>query len=330
MNKQISGKILTGDALTKLRTLPDQYVNTWITSPPYWGLRNYGVDGQLGMEHTPEEYVEKMVEVFREARRTLTDDGTLWLNLGDTWMGGKGSNGASQAYRERHPDKTFINEKALVATAPGEIGPNDRPHPFLKAKDMVGIPWRVAFALQMDGWYLRQDIVWSKPNPMPEPTKDRCVKAHEYIFLLSKSRKYYFDYEAIQEPAVYSGIAGMDGTGFKDPVEHKGKHSKAGMLRKRKQYKYMDTGMRNKRSVWECPTKPYPGAHYATFPPELIEDCVKAGCPADGRVGDMFFGTGTTGFVAQAQGRNWIGIELNPESVKLAQDRMIQGFNLFL
>lgn len=326
----MKNSIIMGDALTELKKLPDESVDCWITSPPYWGLRDYGVDGQLGMEHTPEAYVHNMVDVFREARRVLKKEGTLWLNLGDTYMGGKGSNGASQAYRERHPEKTFINQKALVATAPGIIRPNDRPHPFLKAKDLVGIPWRVAFALQADGWYLRQDIIWSKPNPMPEPTKDRCVKSHEYIFLLSKSRTYYFDYEAIQEAAVYSGVAGMDGTGFKDPVEHKGKHSKAGMLRKRKQYKYMDTGKRNKRSVWECPTEPYPGAHYATFPRNLMVDAILAGCPVGGTVGDMFGGTGTTADVAHGQGRDFLIIELAPEHIKQIKERLTKGGTLFL
>lgn len=330
MNSKTEGlknRIIEGDALTELRKLPDESVYCWITSPPYWALRNYGIDGQMGMEETPEEYVEKMVAVFREARRVLHKRGTLWLNLGDTYIGGKGANGASQAY-SRHAD--YINKEALINTAPGQFRPNDRPHPFLKAKQMVGIPWRVAFALQADGWNLRQDIIWAKPNPMPEPTKDRCVKAHEYIFLFSKSRKYHFDYKAIQEPAVHSGIAGMDGTGFKDPVKHKGKHSKAGMLAARKQYKYLDNGLRNKRSVWECPTKPYPGAHYATFPPELIEDAVKAGCPPGEIVGDMFIGTGTTGAVALGQGRNFLGIELDPRSIKQAKERLINGFNMFL
>jgi DNA modification methylase len=328
MDSKPLNRIIQGDALAELKKLPDGSVNCWVTSPPYWALRNYNnMPGQYGMEGTPEAYVMNMVDVFAEARRVLTDDGTLWLNLGDTYIGGKGANGASVAY-SRHAN--CINKKALVNTAPGEFRPNDRPHPYLKPKDLVGIPWRVAFALQTDGWFLRQDIIWSKPNPMPEPTKDRCVKAHEYIFLLSKSRKYYFDYESIQEPAVYTDIAGLDGTGFKDPVRFNGKHSKAGMLRNRKQYKYLDTGKRNKRSVWECPTEPYPGSHYATFPRHLMEDAIKAGCPPGGVVGDMFFGTGTTGDVAHGQGKYFLGIDLDPESIRQAKERLQKRGGLFL
>ena len=291
-----------------------------VTSPPYWGLRDYGVDNQLGLEETPEEFVENLVKVFREVRRVLKNDGTVWLNLGDSYSGsGKGTAGnLGKKYNERH-----LEHKT------GGIIPKG-----LKPKDLVGIPWRVAFALQSDGWYLRQDIIWHKPNPMPESVTDRCTKAHEYIFLLSKSAKYFYDADAISEKAKYYNITGMDATGYKDAYSFNGKHKNlmdrgqnihSMHVKRSKGEGEPDTeGKRNKRSVWKINTKPYKEAHFATFPEELPTLCIKAGSKKEDVVLDPFFGSGTTGWVAQRLGRAWIGIELNPEYIKIAEKRFIQ------
>ena len=262
--------ILHGDCLEKLKTLADSSVDCVVTSPPYWGLRDYGVPGQLGLEATPEEYVARMVEVFREVRRVLKPEGTLWLNLGDSYG---------------------------------------------KVKQLVGIPWRVAFALQADGWYLRQDIIWHKPNPMPESVRDRCTKAHEYIFLLSKSPKYFFDVDAIREPCVSDHPAGN-----KVRMGSRGRIGREGWALD--DSRSIPADGRNKRSVWTVTPKPFKGAHFATFPPDLVEPCILAGCPAGGVVLDPFFGAGTTGIVAQRHERKWIGIELNAEYVAIAQSRL--------
>lgn len=294
-----------------------------ITSPPYWALRNYGIAGQLGMEKTPEEYVANMVQVFRHAREALRDDGTLWLNLGDTYIGGKGANGASAAY-SRHTD--YINKKALVNTAPGEFRPNDRPHPFLKPKDLVGIPWRVALALQADGWYLRQDIVWNKSNAMPEPVTDRCNKSHEYIFLLSKCRKYYFDWKAIREPAVSDHGSG---NGFQRDARLSFKNPDGTNRGNAEPWKGVG-GMRNKRSVWTHGVAHGQETNNAVFPAGLIRDCIKAGCPAGGTVGDPFMGRGTTALAARAEDRNYIGLELNPADIKKAETRLKNKLGLFI
>tara|TARA_R100001463_G_scaffold43278_1_gene90366 strand:+ start:207 stop:1370 length:1164 start_codon:yes stop_codon:yes gene_type:complete len=245
-------KILQGNCLDKLKELPDQSVNTCITSPPYWGLRDYGEGEQLGMEDTPEEFVNNMVEVFREVKRVLRDDGTVWLNLGDSYSSGGRTTTTNQSLR---------GDKDYGVTRP-------KPSKGIKPKDLIGIPWRVAFALQQDGWYLRQDIIWHKPNPMPESVKDRCTKAHEYIFLLSKSPKYYFDNEAIKEDAKFP-----DG-----PNTPKSIKAVDGVYSKNLQ-KIGANPKRNKRSVWTVTTKPFKGAHFATFPMDLIEPCVLAGCP---------------------------------------------------
>lgn len=314
-----------GHALDQLRLMPDKSVHCIVTSPPYWGLRNYGVDQQLGMENTPEGYIQSMLDVFMEAHRVLRNDGTFFLNLGDTYMGGKGQNGASQAYRERHPGIKVINQKALINTAPGVIRPNDRPHKVIKPKELVGIPWRMAIALSAAGWFLRQDIIWHKPNPMPESIKDRCTKSHEYIFMFSKGRKYYFDAAAIQEKAIYGGgtQAGMDRTGFKDPRKFNGKHrTQSTILNPRQDYAGVDNGFRNKRSVWTIPLIPFKAAHFATFPEKLPQYCILAGCPVGGTVLDMFSGAGTTALVARLLGRNFYGIELNPKYIKIADRRL--------
>ena len=312
--------IYQGDVIDRLKDLNDGSVQCVVTSPPYWGLRDYGVDNQLGLEETPEEFVENLVKVFREVRRVLKNDGTVWLNLGDSYSGsGKGTAGnLGKKYNERH-----LEHKT------GGIIPKG-----LKPKDLVGIPWRVAFALQSDGWYLRQDIKWHKPNPMPESVTDRCTKAHEYIFLLSKSAKYFYDADAISEKAKYYNITGMDATGYKDAYSFNGKHKNlmdrgqnihSMHVKRSKGEGEPDTeGKRNKRSVWKINTKPYKEAHFATFPEELPTLCIKAGSKKEDVVLDPFFGSGTTGWVAQRLGRAWIGIELNPEYIKIAEKRFIQ------
>ena len=324
--------ILIGDVRQKLKELPDKSVHCCVTSPPYWGLRDYGEDGQIGMEDTPEQFVANMIQVFREVWRVLRDDGTLWLNLGDSYAGsGKGRNPDGTVHVSAMIAKQGSSAGTVMGNVKGGIVPDG-----LKPKDLVGIPWRVAFALQAEGWYLRQDIIWHKPNPMPESVTDRCTKSHEYIFLLSKSRQYYFDNEAIKEPAKYpfddrasraDSRAGtsMNSVGGKTGIRFGGnkygdsddpKHAtKSGN-------EYEATGKRNKRDVWTVTTRPFKGAHFATFPPQLIEPCILAGCPPDGTVLDPFFGAGTTGLVAQQHGRNWIGCELNPEYAEMAAKRI--------
>lgn len=304
-----------GDCLKILHTLPDCSVHCCITSPPYYGLRDYGVPGQIGLEPTPEEYVSRMVNVFREVRRVLRDDGTLWLNLGDSYAATtKGSSGKGD--KQRSNAGTLLEDRRWAVPE------------GLKPKDLIGIPWRVAFALQADGYYLRQDIIWQKPGPMPESVKDRCTKAHEYLFLLSKSTRYYFDAEAIKEPASESSggrqNAAKRGTfdysehSFKDTADVGRGPRNSGL------YTSPHTGTRNKRSVWTVSTRPYKGAHFATFPPKLIEPCVLAGCPVGGVVLDPFFGSGTTGAVAVQNGRGYVGIELNPAYIELAKARIAE------
>ena len=346
-------EIKQGDCLDVLKTLPSESVNCCITSPPYWGLRDYGTgewmggdsacshkrdskqseltqtghrnlegavgdgiykdkckrcgaerkDRQIGLELTPESYVQKMVDVFREVKRVLRNDGTLWLNLGDSYSGsGKGPAG-NLGGDERH-----LEEKHTKIIPEG-----------LKQKDLVGIPWRVAFALQADGWYLRQDIIWHKPNPMPESVTDRCTKAHEYIFLMSKNPNYYLDNKAIQEPCTTQ--EGRPSAIVRDRVY--GYNSKQAALgRARGGEETPEPATRNKRSVWSVTVKPYKEAHFATFPKELIEPCVLAGCPKDGTILDPFGGSGTTAEIAIENGRNALLIELNPEYIELAKTRI--------
>ena len=304
-------QLLLGDSLTLLKTLPDQSVQTCVTSPPYWRLRDYGIDGQLGLEATPEEYTRRMVEVFREVRRVLRDDGTLWLNLGDSYAGSNyGRNDDCTG------DGLGLNPKERYrGQAPG-LPANVRP------KNLIGIPWRIAFALQADGWYLRQDIIWHKPNPLPESVKDRCAKAHEYIFLFSKSRRYYFDNEAISEPIAEStrrrAQSRYEGRKTKSDVYGMGA---ASIIREHRNVR-AGKCMRNKRSVWTVTTQSYKGAHFATYPPDLIRSCILAGAPTQHTVLDPFMGSGTTGYVALSLRRNFIGIELNPEYVALAKERI--------
>ena len=293
-------EIKQGDCLDVLKTLQSESINCCITSPPYWGLRDYGTGKlQIGLELTPQEYIEKIVLVFREVKRVLRNDGTLWLNLGDSYSGsGKGPAG-NLGGDERH-----LEEKHTKIIPEG-----------LKQKDLVGIPWRVAFALQADGWYLRQDIIWHKPNPMPESVTDRCTKAHEYLFLLSKSERYYFDNEAIKEPSVK-----FENEGRRPRTQPNG--LRADEAKSEGGFQFQVTETRNRRSVWTVATKPYSGAHFATFPKELIEPCVLAGCPKDGTILDPFGGSGTTAEVAIENGRNALLIELNPEYIELAKTRI--------
>jgi DNA modification methylase len=311
--------ILIGDVRERLKELPDQSVNCCVTSPPYWGLRDYGNDGQIGLEQDPDDFVTELVSVFREVRRVLRDDGTLWVNIGDSYAGsGKG----------RNPDGT-VHVSALIAkqgtsagTIMGDVFSGVVPN-GTKPKDLIGIPWLLAFALRADGWYLRQDIIWHKPNPMPESVRDRCTKAHEYIFLLSKSRQYYFDSDAMKEPSSDLGKTKIRFGGNKYGDSDDPKHAtKSGN-------EYVDSGFRNKRSVWSVTTSRFRGAHFATFPPALIEPCILAGSPRGGVVLDPFFGAGTTGLVAQRHDRKWIGCELNPEYAAIAQKRIESESNLF-
>lgn len=303
--------IVRGDALESLAAFPDQSVNCCVTSPPYFGLRDYGMAGQMGLESTPQEYVDSMVNLFRDVRRVLRDDGTLWLNLGDSYFSTtKGSGGSNPATSPKQAWKGAENGQAFTPIKLSAGASNCKP------KDLIGIPWRVAFALQADGWYLRQDIIWAKPNPMPESVRDRCTKSHEYIFLLAKSEKYYFDAKAIQEPAAWERWGDQKNT--KTLV---GAANLAGNKTKA-ELQALGGGVKNKRDVWTITTKPYKDAHFATFPPDLIEPCILAGCPEGGVVLDPFGGSGTTGMVAQRHARRAVLLELNPAYVDLAVKRI--------
>lgn len=339
-------KILFGDCREIMYELIQNQVKvqTCVTSPPYFGLRDYGVNGQLGLENTVNEYVQNMVQVFRLVRDLLTDDGTLWLNLGDSYAGsGRGMT------------RTGLNDGKNPKTKGLILPKQNATQSNLKPKDLIGIPWKVAFALQEDGWYLRQDIIWHKPNPMPESITDRCTKAHEYIFLLSKSRKYYFDYESIKEPVAESSLKRLNQNVETQKGSHRviGKHNspmKAVFSRssrdsfKRKNskraviYPHQSMGThrddrsesnydlltRNKRSVWNVSTKPYKGAHFATFPMDLIEPCILAGSRVNDVVLDPFMGSGTTAAVAKKLQRQYLGCELNPQYELLQRERLSQ------
>lgn len=331
--------ILEGDWNERLRELPDGSVDTVVTSPPYWGLRDYGVTVQLGLEKTPEEYVERLVSGFRDVWRVLKDEGTIWVNLGDCYAsGGRGGGMAGP-----NGEKQRSNEGALLVPKRAPEG--------LKDKDLVGIPWRVAFALQADGWYLRSDIIWSKPNPMPESVTDRPTKAHEYIFLLSKRAKYYYDHEAIKDPPSPDLIKqiedGYNGSAVKDYLKASVQDASATKGRiiqgyrkridKQRGHGRRHSGFndkwdaltpaeqaacgRNKRDVWSVAPANYEDAHFATFPPDLIKPCILAGCPVGGTVLDPFGGSGTTGMVALGYGRKAILIELNPEYCRMIRQR---------
>jgi len=343
--------ILQGNVNDKLKEIEADSIQCVVTSPPYWGLRDYGtasweggdencqhieprqvrgkntakqrsnnqgeggstweicqhcgakrIDQQIGLEKTPEEYVENMVKVFREIKRVLRDDGTLWLNLGDSYNGSSSKGGIGIVNTKKYHDTCDTNHRRNAKN--------------LKQKDLIGIPWRVAFALQADGWYLRQDIIWHKPNPMPESVTDRCTKSHEYIFLLSKSAKYFYDNDAIAEKTLTMDNSDRDRDLTKlNNTNGQPRHGG---------FQHNQYQTRNKRSVWTINTKPYKDAHFAVFPPKLPELCIKAGSSEGDVILDPFFGSGTTGWVAQRLGRKWIGIELNPEYIKIAEKRFIQ------
>lgn len=371
-------RLLTGDCRSILPTLPAQSVHCCVTSPPYFGLRDYGtatweggdaecdhlempcgmsakntlgpngflpdtnaanvgralqfrhkcqkcgatrIDSQIGLEPSPQAYVEQLVAVFREVRRVLRDDGTLWLNLGDSYAGGGNYRGISS--ESTLTEKQRSNRGATgVSQVLGARGKDTG----LKDKDLIGIPWRVALALQADGWYLRQDIIWAKPNPMPESVTDRCTKAHEYIFLLSKNARYYYDADAIAEDAT-KPVGSNGNFGNKDSAARLVSNL-TGNMKPGAQYLTKET--RNKRSVWEIATQPYSEAHFATFPPALIEPCILAGCPKDGTVLDPFSGAGTTGLVADRLNRNALLIELNPQYSAMGQTRIHDDAPLFV
>lgn len=324
MTAHYSDDVLTlhhGDALTVAREIADCSVRTIVTSPPYFGLRDYGEDGQLGGEGSVGEYVRHMVDLFAELRRVLADDGTLWLNLGDTYSGsGKGvwgDSAATEAARNRVKE-TYIPTRDQAPLA-GKVFDG------LPAKNLIGIPWRVAFALQEDGWILRSDIIWHKPNPMPESVKDRPTKAHEYVFLFAKSPRYYYDATAIQEPAK-TGFNGSDFHTGKTAEHQLGRASQQPRFGGNKQNgghtysgnEYAPNGLANKRSVWSVATVPFPGSHFAVYPPELIRPCILAGSRPGDTVLDPFSGSGTTGMVALQEGRKYVGIDLNAEYLDLS------------
>jgi DNA modification methylase len=303
-------KIEFGDCRETMRRWASEgvKVQTCVTSPPYFGLRDYGHDGQIGLEETPDQYIEAMVEVFSCVKNILADDGTLWLNIGDSYAGNN-----SQASNNGRAG--FGNARERVVNRTGE---------GLKTKDLIGIPWMLAFALRADGWYLRQDIIWHKPNPMPESVTDRCTKAHEYIFLMSKSQKYYYDRESVREEIkeTTNGKAGVRRSGDSKTRsrEHWGiPHNPENVI-----VEYDEIKGANKRSVWSIPTKPYEGAHFAVFPTDLIEPCILAGAPVGGVVLDPFMGSGTTAQVAQSLGRQYLGCELNSEYAPLQKKRLAQ------
>ena len=389
--------VYLGDALEVIRTFPDESIDCVVTSPPYYGLRDYGtgrweggdpncdheaarrktrfdykldekqasskgtdvksyekvcpicgavrVDEQIGLEETPEEYIQKLVDLFREIRRTLKKEGTVWINIGDSYWGG----GWRGAPLNEHSGEI---QKGHKGTHCGESMPNLKGYVNgYKPKDLIGIPWMLAFALRADGWYLRQDIIWHKPNPMPESVTDRCTKSHEYIFLLSKSKDYYFDYEAIQEPAVTCEDRPMGivrereldyNTKRKNNPEaylsaprtkncqYDGQAPNSMHLRREMGMKDVQYTVRNKRDVWSVCVKPNRETHFATYPEELIAPCIKAGCPENGVVLDCFMGSGTTGIVARKLNRNFVGTELNPEYRQMAERRIFnEGENLF-
>jgi DNA modification methylase len=306
--------ILLGNNIETLKTLPDNFVNCCVTSPPYYGLRNYETEGQIGLEETPDEYIKKLVDVFREVKRVLRDDGTLWVNIGDSYCCiGTGSS--------TQKSSTLGGGKATQIEAGKR--PCKKPNGDIKSKDLIGIPWMLAFALRSDGWFLRQDIIWHKTNPMPESVIDRCTKSHEYIFLLSKSPRYYFDGNAIKEKAVTShNIRDKKAEGYHADYP-RGNRFSAGVR------EYGSDGMRTKRDVWTVSTKPYSGAHFAVFPQELILPCILSGCPENGIVLDPFMGSGTTALVAVKNFRNYIGCEINPDYVKIAEQRIADERGLF-
>lgn len=347
-------RIINIDALEGVRSLPDESINCCVTSPPYWGLRDYKVRGQLGQEKTPEEFIDKLVAIFHEINRAMTDDGNLYVNIGDSYAAPGKKRSMEQAIKN-----STLN--GSLATQCQSLTQQSKIVSGLKPKDMVGIPWMLAFALRADGWYLREDIIWAKRNAMPESVTDRCTRSHEHIFHLTKSPRYYYDQDAIKEPAIYD----VDGTGtkarkarqkddnktiptqeragirqFKDASKMNGKHSEKQRGHSRRHAGFNDrwdkmshveqcTGMRNKRDVWHIAPAQFPEAHFATFPEEIPDLCIRAGCPVDGIVLDPFMGAGTTALVARKRNRNYIGFELNPEYIAIAERRIANELGMF-
>lgn len=353
--------IINSDCLDALRTMPDESVNCCVTSPPYYGLRDYGHAGQIGLEQTPDEFIQKLVDVFDEVRRVLRKDGTLWVNMGDSYAGSNAVFGDTKTKNKGNESSRIKKDRSarsvrahmpITSDIPVDNTTNNCSGSvvFRKPKDLIGIPWMLAFALRKSGWYLRQDIIWHKPNPMPESVTDRCTKSHEYIFLLSKSAKYWYDAYAIKTPIADASVQRLlqdvesqngsgrvpgktngnmkavkayahRGEGDKKLTGHSGNYDANGNL--------IGDGMANKKSVWTVTTKPYSEAHFATYPEDLIVDCIKAGCPEGGIVLDPFMGAGTTALVARKLNRNYIGIELNPEYIRIAQNRLQTELGIF-
>ena len=314
----MSVRIINADVLDGLRSLPDESVQCVVTSPPYWGLRDYGCEGQIGLEATPQAFIARLVDVFREVRRVLRKDGTCWVNLGDSYAAADRNLGRNDAGR----NFTGGGGNKAGSGNPGKQGAIRVGMGGLKPKDLVGIPWRFAFAAQEDGWWLRQDIIWSKPNPMPESVQDRCTKAHEYVFLLTKAERYFYDAEAIAEAALQPvGAAAFVA-----------QHKQAGLCRHLASSTLgtnQGAATRNKRSVWSISTQPFEEAHFATMPPELAETCIKAGSKPGDTVLDPFSGAGTTALVADRLQRNAIGIELNPEYAEMSRRRLSRDAGMF-
>lgn len=343
-------KCINLDAIEGLKQLETGSVNCCVTSPPYYGLRDYGVAGQIGLESTPEEYISRMVGIFREVWRALRDDGTLWINIGDSYYHTQSNNGG---YSEKSTLSGFTNPNTKGRIA-NESGKTVRLNmQGIRPKDLIGIPWMLAFALRADGWYLRQDIIWAKPNPMPESVRDRCTKSHEYIFLFSKSPHYYFDAESIAEPVtestkkrLHQDIEHQEGSS-RVPGKTNGTMKAVAPRYGGKKYTenpdtffrtksgnaYEFHERRNKRDVWTVSTRPFKEAHFATFPPELIKPCILAGCPEGGTVLDPFMGSGTTLVTANELNRNCIGFDINPEYCAMSNERRFQAMaqqSLFL
>lgn len=326
--------IYCGNSADILKTMPADSVNCCVTSPPYYGMRDYGCDQQIGLEYSPEEYIGKLADVFDEVKRVLRNDGTLWVNIGDSYAGsGKGA-ANYPASSSGYMQKTNHGSLSIKGTKPYRGGD-------IKSRDLIGIPWMLAFELRKRGWYLRQDIIWAKPNPMPESVKNRCTKSHEYIFLLSKSPRYYYDAEAISEPVADSSVKryaqnialqkgsyayGKKNGNMKAVMPRYGgkKYSENPdvFFRTKSGSAYEFRPKRNKRDVWTISTKPYKGAHFATFPEDLITPCILAGCPEGGIVLDPFCGTSTVGVVCYRFNREYIGIDINQEYCHLSEERL--------
>jgi DNA modification methylase len=317
----MKAEILVGDVRSRLAEIPDKSVQCVVTSPPYWGLRDYGNDGQIGLEQTPQEYITEMVSVFREVWRVLSDDGVLWLNLGDSYASFRDGKAIPDTARGENKG-TLVPKGSAANRMAGSFATTN-----IKHKDLVGIPWRVAFALQDDGWYLRQDIIWAKPNPMPESVRDRCTKSHEYIFMLTKSSRYFFDNEAIKELSVSYNPKHQQKSTINNIV---GNMSDRGVTRTTeglnlKTQAEKTKEFRNRRDVWFIPTKPFKGAHFAVMPEAIVEPCVLASSRTGDTVLDPFTGSGTVAVVALRHGRNYVGTELNPEYAEIAKNRITEA-----